>query len=89
MCYSVMAHVTDYDVWHQSEEPVTAEMVFKIVKENTELAQRAITHLLGTIGVERSCDCQDALRAALSTHPDRIPTETRERLAPLVRRYLG
>jgi 5'-methylthioadenosine phosphorylase len=89
MCYSVMAHVTDYDVWHQSEEPVTAEMVFKIVKENTELAQRAITHLLGTIGVERSCDCQDALRAALSTHPDRIPTETRERLAPLVQRYLG
>jgi 5'-methylthioadenosine phosphorylase len=89
MCYSVMAHVTDYDVWRQSEEPVTAEMVFKIVKENTELAQRAITHLLGTIGVERSCDCQDALRAALSTHPDRIPTETRERLAPLVQRYLG
>jgi 5'-methylthioadenosine phosphorylase len=23
MCYAVMAHVTDYDVWHISEEPVT------------------------------------------------------------------
>jgi 5'-methylthioadenosine phosphorylase len=89
MCYCVMAHVTDYDVWHQSEEPVTAEMVFEIVKGNTELAQRAIAHLLGALAGERVCHCQDALRAALSTHPDQIPPETRERLAPLVRRYLA
>ena len=27
MCYAVMAHVTDYDVWHEGEEPVTVEMV--------------------------------------------------------------
>jgi 5'-methylthioadenosine phosphorylase len=89
MCYSVMAHVTDFDVWHLSEEPVTAEMVFEIVKGNTELAQRAIVHLVETLPDERACDCQDALQAALSTHHDRIPLEMRERLAPLVKRYLG
>ena len=89
ICYSVMAHVTDFDVWHQSEEPVTAEMVFEIVKENTELAQRAIVHLVETLPVERACGCQDALQAALTTQHDQIPHETRERLAPLVERYLG
>jgi 5'-methylthioadenosine phosphorylase len=89
MCYSVMAHVTDYDVWHHSEEPVTAEMVFEIVKGNTALAQKAIQHLLGNLPVKRNCTCQDALKAALSTQVDQIPPEIRERLAPLVRRYLG
>jgi 5'-methylthioadenosine phosphorylase len=89
MCYSVMAHVTDYDVWHQSEEPVTAEMVFEIVKENTELAKRAIMHLLETLPTERNCSCHEALKAALSTHPESISPELRKRLAPLVERYIG
>ncbi|HKG55592.1 MAG TPA: S-methyl-5'-thioadenosine phosphorylase, partial [Anaerolineales bacterium] len=26
ICYATMAHVTDYDVWHVSEAPVTVEM---------------------------------------------------------------
>jgi 5'-methylthioadenosine phosphorylase len=89
MCYGVMAHVTDYDVWHQSEEPVTAEKVFEIVKRNTLLAQRALLQLAQTLPDERSCECQDALRTALSTHPEKIPEQTRKRLAPLVDRYLG
>ena len=32
ICYGVMAHVTDYDVWHLSEESVTVEMVIKIIQ---------------------------------------------------------
>jgi 5'-methylthioadenosine phosphorylase len=88
MCYSVMAHVTDYDVWHHSEEPVTADMVFGIVKENTQLAQRAILNLLEQLPAERTCSCQNALQAALSTRKDDIPPETLKRLAPLVERYL-
>ena len=89
MCYGVMAHVTDYDVWHQSEEPVTAEMVFEIVKSNTRLAQDAILGMVAALPAERTCACQDALQAALSTNKDLIPKETRNRLAPLVKRYLG
>jgi 5'-methylthioadenosine phosphorylase len=88
MCYSVMAHVTDYDVWHQSEEPVTAEMVFEIVKGNTELAQAAVRQLVEVLPLERECNCHEALKAALSTHPESIPAEVRKKLAPLVEQYL-
>jgi 5'-methylthioadenosine phosphorylase len=42
ICYATMAHVTDYDVWHENESPVTVEMVIKILNQNTELAQKAI-----------------------------------------------
>jgi 5'-methylthioadenosine phosphorylase len=89
ICYAVMAHVTDYDVWHQSEEPVTAEMVFEIVKGNTELAQTALRQLVQDIPEERNCTCSEALKAALSTHQDHISPEARTRLAPLVERYLA
>ena len=39
MCYSTMAHVTDYDVWHVSEAPVSVEMVIQTLNKNTEVAQ--------------------------------------------------
>ena len=89
MCYAVMAHVTDYDVWHVSEEPVTVEMVIRVLNKNVRLAQEAIRHLASHLTVLRDCDCENALSAALITHPKAIPTETREKLALLVDKYLG
>ena len=38
MCYATMAHVTDYDVWHESEAPVTVEMVIQTLNKNTQKA---------------------------------------------------
>jgi 5'-methylthioadenosine phosphorylase len=88
MCYAVMAHVTDYDVWHSAEEPVTVEMVFRTIKANTQLAQQTITKLVEKIPEERSCACGEALKDSLTTDPAHIPADTRERLAVFVDRYL-
>jgi len=88
MCYAVMAHVTDYDVWHVSEEPVTVEMVVKILQSNTSLAQQAIGNLVAQLPYDPSCNCNHALRDALITDPQRIPEATKERLSILVDRYL-
>lgn len=89
MCYSVMAHVTDYDVWHVSEQPVTVERVVEILQRNTELAQKAVKALVQSIGPERNCACQHALADALITDRSHIPGETRQRLGLLVDKYLG
>jgi 5'-methylthioadenosine phosphorylase len=88
LCYGVMAHVTDYDVWHIAEEPVTVEMVIRILNSNTDIAQRAITRLLTSLPEKRQCDCGFALRDALITHKHRIPKETRKKLALLVDHHL-
>jgi len=88
MCYGVMAHVTDYDVWHTSEEPVTVEMVIEILNRNTHLAQEALLHLVQALPPARNCPCPSALASALITQRDRIPDETRQRLALLVGKYL-
>ena len=42
IAYATMAHVTDYDVWHESEEPVTVEMVINTLLGNVATAQKAI-----------------------------------------------
>ena len=87
MCYSVMAHVTDFDVWHVSEQPVTVEIVIEILNRNTELVQQAVRNLLKLLPAERNCDCPTALADALITNPDIIPNETLKRLDLLVSRY--
>lgn len=88
ICYCVMNHVTDYDVWHTSEEPVTVEMVIEILNRNTEIAQQAIRNLIREIPEQRSCACVDALSDAIITQPGAIPQETRQRLHPLLNKYL-
>jgi 5'-methylthioadenosine phosphorylase len=88
MCYATMAHVTDYDVWHQSEEPVSVEAVIAVLNRNTQAAQQAVAHLAQTLKPERPCGCGIALASALITNPAMIPAETRQRLDLLVGKYL-
>lgn len=88
MCYAVMAHITDYDVWHVSEEPVTVDRVIEILNRNTELAQRSVRILARQLSDQRTCDCPTALSSALITNPAVIPPETRQRLGLLVNKYL-
>lgn len=88
MCYTTMAHVTDYDVWHTSAEPVTVEMVIRTLNHNTEIAQQAIRNLAASLPETQTCACEHALASALITNPAVITPETRERLSLLIRKYL-
>jgi 5'-methylthioadenosine phosphorylase len=82
LCYAVMAHVTDYDVWHVSEEPVTVDIVIEILNRNTQ-------NLVKTqVDSARTCSCGRALAGALITRPDVIPPETRQRLDLFIGKYL-
>jgi 5'-methylthioadenosine phosphorylase len=88
ICYAVMAHVTDYDVWHESESPVTVEMIIQTLNKNTQKAQEAIRNLVRGLKAGRSCECGNALATALLTDPRVIPPETRNKLDLLVGKYL-
>lgn len=88
ICYATMAHVTDYDVWHTSEAPVTVEMVIQTLNKNTTLAQEAVRVLARNLHKERSCECGQALASALITRKDAVPPPTRQKLDLLVNKYL-
>lgn len=90
MCYAVMAHVTDYDVWHESEEDVSVELVLQTLSANLRLAQRALLAAVERLaGAARTCECEHALANALITAREAVPPETLARLRPLVGKYFG
>jgi len=88
MCYAVMAHVTDYDVWHLSETPVTVEMVVQTLNKNTNIAQAAIRQLVRNLNPERDCNCNHSLANAIITQREGISKETRKKLDLLVKKYI-
>jgi len=88
ICYAVMGHVTDYDVWHISQAPVTVEMVIQVLNQNTGIAQDAVRNLVRALPLERSCNCSAAMATALITAPSAIPAPTRRKLDLLVKKYL-
>lgn len=88
MAYAVMAHITDYDVWRESEESVSAEMVMKTVGANIELAKKSLAKAVEALDVDAEQPVHSSLAAAITTHKDAIPSYTRERLSLLVGKYL-
>jgi 5'-methylthioadenosine phosphorylase len=88
ICYATMAHVTDYDVWHVSEAPVTVEMVIQTLNKNTALAQEAVRLLAANLKPERNCECGHALSTALITRKDIIPPMTLQKLDLLITKYM-
>ncbi len=88
ICYATMAHVTDYDVWHETEETVTVEAVVKNLLANAEVAKQAIQNLVPMLPEKRTCACQHALREAIITNPDAIPEQVKKDLGLLIGKYL-
>ena len=87
LCYATIACVTDYDVWHESEQPVTVEMVVANLSRNVANAQRIIREMARTLPADRAgatCGCATALANAVMTARELISPEQRERLALLL-----
>lgn len=89
MCFASLALVTDYDCWKADGAHVVIEEVLRLIAANAELAQRAVAGVAARLPARRACACATALQNAIITHPAHIPAAARERLAPLIGRYLG
>lgn len=86
LCYAVMAHVTDYDVWH--EEPVSVDMVVRTMQKNTQVAQEAVRNLVANLDMHQHCDCDKALANALLTQKHGIADAARQKLGILISKYI-
>jgi 5'-methylthioadenosine phosphorylase len=85
--FAIMAHVTDYDVWHEEEGEVTVEMVIERLHANLELAQKAIINIVAGVDALPH-ESAGAMKFAVMTARERITAEARERTKLLVGRYL-
>jgi 5'-methylthioadenosine phosphorylase len=88
ICYASISLSTDYDVWHKTEAPVTADMVAQTALKNVETAKQAIKEAVPLIPSARECDCGTALSVAIQTSRDRIPGRVKRELNLLLGKYL-
>lgn len=87
MSYAVMAHVTDYDVWHETEEAVSVEAVVRVLRQNVEVAKRSIAKAIGDLAYVGPSPYADALSNAIMTDKRRVDRAVIERLSPIVGKY--
>lgn len=87
MSYAVMAHVTDYDVWHTSEEAVTVDAVVRMLHRNAETAKQAVVSAIAALAQAGPSPQAHALQDAIITSRSAIPMSVVERLHVLLGKY--
>jgi 5'-methylthioadenosine phosphorylase len=88
ICYATLACCTDYDVWHQSEEDVTVEMVVQNLLRNVDTAKQVVRGAVQSLPLRQGCPCPNALESAIITSPDAVPLERKQTLRPILGRYM-
>ena len=87
IAYSSIAHITDYDVWHTSEEAVTAEKVLAIMSENLKTVEKAIACAVGKLDTTQVYSCHTVLDEAIFVDRTKIPAPVLEKLEPILKRF--
>ncbi|MEQ1652280.1 MAG: S-methyl-5'-thioadenosine phosphorylase [Hyphomicrobium sp.] len=92
ICYATVAMVTDYDCWHEDHDQVDVASIIRVMKGNTEKAQRLVDrltrdlpreHQACPIGSDRSLD------VAIITPPEGRDAALVAKLDAIAGRVLG
>ena len=89
MSYACMAHVTDYDVWHETEETVTVEAVIRVLMRNAEVAVEAVANAIDLLADSGPSPFANALQDALMTSKEAVPSDVIDRLELIVGKYFS
>lgn len=84
LAYAMLATATDYDVWNDEAEDVSADAVAEIVRRNVDSARAIVAALVRELPADWRSTAAGALEGAIMTDPARIPAEVRERCALLL-----
>jgi 5'-methylthioadenosine phosphorylase len=84
IAYATIAHITDYDVWHTSEAPVTTEIVMATMQKNVANVQSLIASTIGLLDETADFEAHHALDNVVMTAPSRISPDARNRLQLLL-----
>ncbi|HET6415307.1 MAG TPA: S-methyl-5'-thioadenosine phosphorylase [Polyangiales bacterium] len=86
--YATLAMATDYDCWHEAHEAVTVEAVIAVMQKNVAKAKEIILELSGKLPDPAGRPATSALRGAIITNVDSISAAAREKLWPLIGKYV-
>ena len=90
ICYATLNLVTDYDVWRDNTESVSVDLIMENLRLNIDNAKALVRKAVAALPAEPggACGCADALRGAIVSDPALVPKETKDRLRPLIGKYM-
>jgi 5'-methylthioadenosine phosphorylase len=86
--YATLAMVTDYDCWHEVHDAVSVDAVLPVMHKNVAKAKEIIGELALSVPDPANCPATSALDGAILSNPDSISVAAREKLWPLIRKYV-
>jgi 5'-methylthioadenosine phosphorylase len=89
ICYASINLVTDYDVWHESEEEVSVDLILENMKANVHNAKAIVKRTLALMPEDGApCACESSLAGCIVTREDLIPDDTKRKLQFLLKKYI-
>ncbi len=89
IAYATLALVTDYDCWHPDHDHVTVEMIIDNLHRNAINAQKVILETVKRLDQNPFVsEAHSALKYAILTPKEQISSETKEKLALILSKYL-
>lgn len=86
--YATLAMATDYDCWHEGHDAVTVEAIIAVMLQNVTKAKQIIVELAKAVPDPTGRPATSALAGAIITNPDSITADVREKLRPLIGKYI-
>mgnify|MGYP001310469161 CR=1 FL=1 len=88
IAYVSLSMSTDYDCWYEGHDDVTVEMIVKNLNSNAELAKKIVVESVQMIGKDRPMSkSHSALKDALLTHKEDVPSDTLSKIKLLTDKY--
>jgi 5'-methylthioadenosine phosphorylase len=94
LCYALVALPTDYDCWKPHPASLDQAKLIEEILANVKVATQSAVELVRraiplVAAIEKPCPCQSALAMAIWTDKAKIRAETKEKLRPILGKYLG
>ncbi|UCH30317.1 MAG: S-methyl-5'-thioadenosine phosphorylase [Myxococcales bacterium] len=86
--YATLAMATDYDCWHEGHDAVTVEAVVAVMRSNVAQAKKIIVELASAVPDPAGRPATTALSGAIITNPESISPDVRDKLRPLIGKYV-
>ena len=86
--YATLAMATDYDCWREGHDAVTVEAVLAVMRQNVAQAKRIIAGLARSVPDPAGRPATSALAGAIITNADSISPDVRDKLRPLIGKYI-
>ncbi len=88
IAYAMLAIATDYDVWHESAEDVSAALVVARLHESVATARQIVSNVIRDLPRDWTSTAAGALATAIQSDPVLIPDSMKRDLAPIIGKYV-